>query len=128
MARVEANSKCDGGIMRILSMFIAATLLVASPGIARASDVTREDVRRAAKVPESKADHASLAKHYDELVAEWKQEAEYHQKMAAAYSGSTLDAKDKEAMEKHCANIAKNALDMAKEAQVMADYHRMRSK
>jgi hypothetical protein len=31
-------------------------------------------------------------------------------------------------MQKHCSKIAKDAQDMASEAQMMADYHRLRAK
>lgn len=93
-----------------------------------AADPTREDVGRAVKVPQTAADHAALAKMYDEKAAEWRAEADYHKKMADAYKAAKPESKDAQTMQKHCSMVAKDADDMANQAQVMADYHRLRSK
>lgn len=118
--------------MRSIRMLVA-TIAVAgatptTTSTALASDASREDVGRAVKVPESAADHAAIAKHYDEKAAEWRREAIYHQEMAAAYKKSRGNPSDIATMERHCMKISKDAERMAEEAKVMADYHRLRSK
>lgn len=118
--------------MRVIRMFAAAIAVAGAPLLTTsttlAADFSREDVGREAKVPESAADHAALAKHYDEKAAEWRREATYHQEMAAAYKKSGGNPSDVATMERHCTKISKNAEGMAEEAKVMADYHRLRSR
>lgn len=111
-------------IAAMLAMF-GAVVLTTSAAFAGPS---REEMGREVKVPDTAADHAALAKHYDEKAAEWQRDAEYHEGMAAAYKKSSADPKDAVTMEKHCAKLAKDAKDMAKEAKLMADYHRLRGK
>lgn len=114
--------------MRVVALvaFLGAVLVSASP--VYAADPSRGEMKRVVKVPETAADHATLAAFYDEKAAEWQREAEYHQGMTAAYRKSHADPKDAATMERHCAKIAEDALTMAKEAKLMADYHRLRSK
>ena len=102
----------------------AAVLVSTSPGFA--ADPSSEDRGRVVKLPETAADHAALAKSYDEKAVEWQQEAVYHQGMAAEYKKSHAP-KDAATMQKHCEKLAKEAKDMAKEAKTMADYHRLRA-
>ena len=101
----------------------AAVLVSTSPGLA--ADPSSEE-GRVVKLPETAADHAAMAKSYDEKAVEWQQEAVYHQEMAAEYKKSH-GAKDAATMEKHCEKLAKDAKDMAREAKNMADYHRLRA-
>jgi hypothetical protein len=71
---------------------------------------------REAKVPETPAQHAALAKYYDEKAAEAKLDAAYHRSMAAQFQKANVDPKDVAAMQKHCDKLAKDADDQAKEA------------
>ncbi|HZZ82907.1 MAG TPA: hypothetical protein VFE30_00050 [Anaeromyxobacteraceae bacterium] len=111
-------------VASLLTMFAAFAI---STSTAYAADPTREETGRVVKLPETAADHAALAKYYDDKAGEWRREAEYHQGMAAEYKKSHGDTKNAAMMEKHCAKLSKDARDMAKEAKTMADYHRLRA-
>jgi hypothetical protein len=113
-------------VVLAMAALLSILLIPASP--AYGADPTREEMKREVKIPETPADHVALAKYYDEKAAELQRESEYHQGMAAEYKKSRADSKDAAAMERHCAMIAKDAQDMAKEAKIMADYHRLRGK
>ena len=102
----------------------AAVFVWTSPGLA--ADPSSEEKGRVVKLPETAAEHAALAKSYDDKAVEWEQEAVYHQGMAAEYKKSH-GPKDAATMGKHCEKLAKDAKDMAKEAKNMADYHRLRA-
>ncbi|WP_242338223.1 MULTISPECIES: hypothetical protein [Anaeromyxobacter] len=113
--------------MRLVAVMLAGLLAaLISTSVGLAADPTRED--RMMKLPETPADHAALAKIYDENAAEWRKEADIHRKMAAEYKKSRGDPKDVATMEKHCAQLAKDADKLAADAKTMADYHRLRGK
>src|SRR5438045_747986 len=73
------------------------------------------------KVPETAADHESLAKSYKDKAANFRKEEESHKQMAEAYKKSFPQAVDKTGkknpwvakMEKHCMTIAKDAEKLA---------------
>ncbi len=115
--------------MRIVTaMLVGCAAVLISTAPALAAEPSREEMGRVVKLPETAADHAALAKSYEEKAAEWQREAVYHQGMAAAYKKSHADPKDAAMMEKHCSKLAKDAKDMAEQAKVMADYHRLHAK
>lgn len=114
------------GKLILAAVGCVALVLPAGPGYAR--DLTRDDVARAMKLPDTAAEHTAMAKSYEDKAAEWRAEAERHVHMAAAYEASHPNSKDAETMQKHCSKIAKDAQEMATEAQLMADYHRLRAK
>jgi hypothetical protein len=111
-------------VVNLLLAGCAAALL--STGVASAANPSKEEMGRAVKLPETAADHAALAKTYDEKAAEYTQDADYHRKMAALYK--TSNEKDAATMRKHCAAIAKDDDKLANESKTMADYHRLRAK
>lgn len=111
----------------ILAAALAGLAALSIPaGQAFAADVTREE--RVAKLPETAADHAAMAQDYADRAAAWHKEAAYHREMAAAYKKSKPGSKDAVTMEKHCNQIAQEADKLGGEAEVMANYHRMRAK
>ena len=106
----------------------ACAVLLFWPAFGSALDATREDVARLAKLPVTAADHGKMADSYAERAATWRAEADYHDRMATEYQAAGRSVEDAETMRKHCARIAANAREMAKEAEIMADYHRLRAK
>lgn len=82
------------------------------------------------KLPQTAEDHLALAKGYEEKAAVWRDEAEHHREMAAAYkkfSKSPLNPGIAK-MEKHCLTIVKDAEKLAADADVSAQLHRLPAK
>ena len=102
----------------------AAVLVV--PARAFAAEPSAEEMGRPTKPAETAADHLTAAKWYEQKAAEWKQEAEAHRAMAAAYKKEKPE--DAATMEKHCKKIMKDAQALAQDAEDTAKYHRLRAK
>ncbi len=118
------------GIAMAMLAGCTAVLISAGPGFA--ANVSPEE--KAMKLPTTAEDHLTMAKSYEDKVAEWRKEAAYHREMAAAYKKTHPDFKggvrnpDAVTMEKHCAKIANDAERLAKDAEDTAKYHRLRAK
>jgi hypothetical protein len=89
-----------------------------------------------AKVPDTAADHETLAKSYRDKAATFRKEVETHKQMAESYKKSFVQPVDKTGkknpwvakMEKHCLMIAKDAEKLALDADKAAEFHELRAK
>jgi hypothetical protein len=88
------------------------------------------------KVPETAADHETLAKKYKDEAEQHRKTAEEHKKMAEAYAKANPDPAAKGGrknpwnakMEKHCQTLAKGATKLAADADKAAEFHTLRAK
>jgi outer membrane murein-binding lipoprotein Lpp len=86
------------------------------------------------KVPQTAADHETLAKQYRDEAAQYKKVADEHRAMAAAYAKGHPDPKGggknawNEKMQTHCKALAADADKLASDAEKAADFHTMRAK
>jgi hypothetical protein len=111
--------------MRMTAALLVAVAASLWAGPVSAGDATRE---RVVKLPETAADHASVAKSYEERAAAWRKEADLHHQMAAAYSKANPGSSEAAMMEKHCNKLAGDAEKLAEDADTMAGYHHARAK
>jgi hypothetical protein len=86
-----------------------------------------------AKLPQTAADHEAQAKAYRDQAAMFKQGAQTHRQMAAAYAKQHPDPKGvtnpwNEKMSKHCEGLAKDFEKLAADADKAAEFHAMRAK
>ena len=108
---------------RITATLAALTLLLGGV-TARAEEM---------KPPQTAAEHAAMAKSYEEKVTAWRAEAAFHREMAAAYKRSHPDRKSGARnpstveMEKHCMAIVKDAEKLATDGEWAAKYHHQRA-
>lgn len=109
----------------MIAMSLATGSLLATAVPAHADDV---------KVPETVADHMTLAKHYTDKAAAYRAEAEHHRKMAEAYKKGVASSPKAPAnpwlvkMQKHCMAFVRDAEKLAKDAEKAAEYHTFRAK
>lgn len=89
------------------------------------------------KVPMTAEEHFTLAKQYKEDAAKYKKIADDHRTMADAYRKANPQSRKGwegqksakvEAMDKHCATLAKDADKLAADAEKAADFHTLRGK
>ena len=87
------------------------------------------------KVPETQAEHLTLAKSYQEKAATYRKEAAEHRAMADAYKKSVPGATKgggenpwAKKMEAHCRAIATDAEKLATDADKAAEFHTLRAK
>jgi hypothetical protein len=88
------------------------------------------------KLPQTPADHEALAKSYKDQAAQYKKVGDEHRAMAAAYKKTIAMPETKGGaknpwlvkMEKHCAQLAKDAEKLAADADKAADFHELRAK
>jgi hypothetical protein len=83
------------------------------------------DMSQAVQSAESKADHATLAKHYEEAANEMQLKVDEHKKVLSQYeSKSYLYGRQAEDFKAHCQRLI-NAYEKAVESnQKMAEMHR----
>jgi hypothetical protein len=110
----------------LTAVLTTCAAVLVTPAPAFADKPSAEEMGRPEKPAETAADHLAAAKWYEQKAAEWKQEAEAHRAMAAAYKKERPE--DAAVMEKHCNKIMKDAQALAKDAEDTAQYHQMRAK
>lgn len=88
-----------------------------------------------AKVPQTVADHETLAQKYKSEASGYRKTAEEHKQMAEAYARKHPDDAKRNVknpwnikMQKHCMGIAQDAEKLAIEAEKAAEYHTLRGK
>lgn len=108
-------------LVTLLSAGVAAVMLSGSAWAADAAMVTPAQIE-AAKTP---ADHEAIAAAYDKEAARLDNMAKEHEQMAQAYrSAGTKKGMDSAAMHAHCAKLAKQFSEAAKETRDLAAEHR----
>lgn len=108
-------------LVTMLSAGVAAVMLSGSAWAAGATVVTPAQIA-AAKTP---ADHEAIAAEYDKEAARLDGMAQEHEQMAKAYrSAETKKGMDSSAMHAHCAKLAKQFSEAAKETRDLAAEHR----
>jgi len=81
---------------------------------------------QAAKTP---ADHEAIANAFEEEAARLEAKAREHEQMAHAYlSPASKKGPETAAMHAHCAKLARQYADAAKENRMLADAHRAMAK
>ena len=117
----------------VMAMLAGCTALLVSAGPALAVDPAPEETGHVVKLPETASDHLAMARTYTEKAAAWRKEAAYHRDMLEAYKKAYPDFKGGARnpwavkMEKHCTTIIKDVEKLATDADVSADYHRLRA-
>lgn len=113
-------------LKRFTHGLILATLLsVAGTGAAQAQD---------AKVPVTAQDHLDLAKVYEEKVATYRKEVDFHKKMFESYQKQSASLPKAGPnpwvvkMKKHCQTLIKDAEKLVKDAEASAEFHKLRAK
>jgi hypothetical protein len=91
------------------------------------------EIAAEAKLPQTAADHETQAKGFREQAAMFKQGAQTHRQMAAAYARQHPDPKGvknpwNEKMSKHSEGLAKDYERLAADADKAAEFHAMRAK
>jgi hypothetical protein len=115
-----------------LVRLLAATVAVVFSFAAAAQTPAPSDADVA--LPQTASDHAAMAVTYEKKAAEWRQEAQTHRAMAAAWNRRHMDFKggvrnpEAAKMEKHCMTIVRDAEKLASDAEWAARYHRARAK
>lgn len=79
-------------------------------------------IERTIRMANSKADHESLAAHYENEAKELQAKAQEHVEMSKAYAGTHMI--NKHDLENHCKRIAQRYTDAARESLEMAKIHR----
>ncbi|MCI0558646.1 MAG: hypothetical protein MN733_09135, partial [Nitrososphaera sp.] len=72
----------------------------------------------------TKADHETLASHYELQAKALTSKAEEHRRMGKAYGGTPLSHKNTTTFAQHCNAIAYDYEEAAKQNKALADLHR----
>jgi hypothetical protein len=109
---------------KLVTMLSAGVAAVMLSGSAWAADATITPAQiEAAKTP---ADHEAIAAAYDKEAVRLESLAKQHEQMASAYgSAESKKGMDSAAMHAHCAKLARQYDDAAKENRALAAEHRM---
>lgn len=111
---------------RKLGWLFASGLLVLIMGLPVVSQSTEpeasfEDMIKNAK---TKADHETLASHYELQAKALTGKAEEHRRMGKAYGATPFTHKSTTTFAQHCNNIAYEYEEAAKQHKALADLHR----
>lgn len=117
--------------MKITSLrIVAVALALTAAAVAQAEPLpTSTDEARAHAAPARAADHAALARQYQQDAERYRLEARYHRRMAADTILVPSDLQDAaasaeaEKMQAHCEAIVRNAERAAADAEWSARYH-----
>jgi hypothetical protein len=106
---------------RILSVAVLALLVSQAPSVRAADD----DMATMIENAKTAADHERIAAMYDAKAADAKKQAELHRKMEKSYSVGGMAGKGTPTpLPQHCAALAKDYDDAAKEYTTLAAAHR----
>lgn len=110
--------------MKVITVLVALGLsgLLASCSI----DPHPMDMNQAVQSARTRADHESLATHYDAAAKEMQAKAEEHQRMLAQYQGNKgLYGKQAQDLINHCQGLVRIYQQAAAENAKMAETHRL---
>lgn len=115
-------------LKRLTHGLILSTLLsIAAAGV---GTVQAQEV----KVPATAQDHLDLAKVYEDKVATYRKEVDFHKKMFESYqrqaspTGKAGPNPWVTKMKKHCQMLIKDAEKLVKDAETSAEFHKLRAK
>lgn len=83
------------------------------------------DMTQAVQSAETRADHESLAKHYEDVAKEMQLKAQEHQKKLKLYEANSYRyGKQAESLQDHCRNLIRIYEQAREENMIMAASHR----